>query len=186
MGWLTIVAVAGEREAEGCRIVTQATQADGVTPMVATCRWPEVDPARLAAKVSDFAGYDLLLPHAIVADRVVRVEGDRSLVWQHQTAPVIADREVLLWMRRAAEGACTVVSWTAATEVAWDVADGRIRAPRNDGSWRVCPAAEGGVEAVHTIAYDPGGQVPGFVVRAAQGGGLDKVLSSARAVGAQP
>jgi hypothetical protein len=129
---------------------------------------------------SDFARYDQLID-AIVTSRVVRVEGARTLVHQVQHTRGISTREVLLWMQRTPVDAGWRFTWTTASQEPLDLPRGHVRAPRNDGAWEARPHPEGGLEVVHDIAYDPGGSVPGWVVRAAQTGGLAGVMGDVRA-----
>ncbi len=168
------------KEGADCTIYKGPEEPDGVSPMVAICHWKEVDPKGLIAKLSDYAAYDDLI-FGIVSSDVKRVDGDRTLVHQVQTTKGIATREVLIWMKTEASEKGTTVSWTTAAEEPLVVAEGNIRSPRNDGAWEVGPHPEGGSQIRHTIAYAPGGNVPGWVVRWFQVGGMLKVMTEVRA-----
>ena len=52
---------------------------------------------------------------------------------------------------------------------------------RDDGKWEVTPGAAGGSHVVYELNYDPGGSVPGFIVRAFQGGGFRTLVLELRA-----
>jgi hypothetical protein len=167
-------------EVDGCVLESGVAGADRVVPMRARCRWSDVDAAKLGARLADLDGFGALIA-PIEAERIVRTDGDRTLVHQVMGAPAISDREVLMWMTVTTRPGCSRTSWTTASEEALAVAEGRVRAPRNDGAWDVCADPAGGASVVHEIAYDPGGSVPAWVVRRFQTGGLADVMVAVRA-----
>ncbi len=163
-----------------CVLYKGPAEDDGVAPMRAECRWKDVDPDALIALLTDYEAYDDLI-FGIDAARVVRVEGGRALVHQVQSTRGIATREVLLWMDTRRDGDAAVVSWVQASDEPLEVAPGHVRAPRNEGAWEVRPDPEGGARVVHRIAYDPGGDVPAWLVRWFQVGGMAQVMGDVRA-----
>ncbi len=166
-------------EAVGCKIWLGPADAAGVAPMSAECVWPEVNAAKLGARLARVDGFGDLV-FAIVAEKIVRVDGARTLVHQVQSAPVIADREVLLWMTTSHVGDCWRTAWKTAAEESLTLASGRVRTARNDGAWEVCVEPTGGARVVHDIWLDPGGSVPNWLVRRFQSGGLTDVLTAVR------
>lgn len=187
MWWTVIAALAAPpgfqhvKDVAGCELSQGPTEADGVTPMLAACHWPEVDPARLSAMLARFDRYaDYIAP--VQSSEVVRQEGERALVHQLARTRGIAPREVLLWMEAVpVEGGGTRYTWTSDATLPLELQGNHVRAPRNDGWWEVAPHPEGGARVGHFVAYDPGGSVPDWIVRWAQTGGLSQVMSEMRA-----
>jgi hypothetical protein len=62
--------------------------------------------------------------------------------------------------------------WTRATGEPLTACSDCVLTARSDGYWQA--KAEGsGVRVVHLLAYDPGGSVPGFIIRWFQTSGLE-------------
>ena len=51
---------------------------------------------------------------------------------------------------------------------------------QDDGGWTVIPDPRGGVRVEYDLLYDPGGSVPGFVVRWFQGSGFVQLVGEMR------
>ena len=169
----------------GCTLFRGPTEADGVAPMRAECHWPEVAPEALITMLGDYAGYDEAI-FAITRCEPLRVDGERTLVHQVQTTRGIATREVLLWMQTSEADGATIVAWSAATGEPLELAEGNVRAPRNEGAWEIAAHPDGGSRVVHRIAYDPGGSVPSWVVRQFSVNGMLQVMAEVRAKAASP
>jgi len=88
---------------------------------------------------------------------------------------------VLLWMWHSVEAGADRYAWTTAGEEALTPAPGNVRCARSDGYWQAAATPAGGVHVVHHLEYDPGGYVPGFMVRAFQVGGLETNLTEVHA-----
>ena len=162
-------------EKEDCTFYMGAREADGVTPVQVECRWSDVEKESLDALLRRVDTYHDIV-WAIEDSRVVRVEGERSLVWQRHHVPGTAAREAMVWMAvqpTAAGG--TRYAWTTADE-AFTSGRGTIQAPRNDGFWEVTPTADG-VEVILQGSYDPGGWVPDWLVRWCQTVGAERVMN---------
>lgn len=169
------------KRADDCVLYKGPAEVDGTEPMVAECHWRDVEPERLIARLGDYGSYGTLIP-GVVSSVVVRSEETRSLVHQVQATKGIATREVLIWMvTEPLEGGARV-AWSTAPDQALDLPEGHVRADRNDGAWEVTAHPGGGSAVVHRIAYDPGGSVPGWVVRWFQVGGLMDVMTHVREV----
>lgn len=169
----------------GCELARGPAEADGVSPMLAECHWPDVAPDDLVRLIRDYEGYDELI-FAIERSEVWRVEEDSTLILQRQTARGIAPREVLIRMSTHVDGSTTRVAWTTGEDSSFIVSDDAVRSPRNEGSWTVTPHPAGGTRVEHRVAYDPGGMVPAWVVRWASVGGLLQVMGEVRASAANP
>lgn len=168
------------RDVDGCAIAMRAATATTVAAMRAECRWPDVDPAAVAALIRDYARYpDLVFP---IDEAVVRrVEGDRTLVYQRQSMIGLSDREVLLWMTTTVEGDRTTVSWTPARDEPLELRPGAIRTPENTGFWSVEPDGGGGSRVVHEIALDAGGSVPEWIVNLVRTRSFARIMGDVRA-----
>jgi len=148
--------------------------------MHASCVWPDVDPDQLHILLADPTRYGELV-YAIQSSVIVRREGGRTLVHQVQTAKGIAPREVMVWMSTERVDDATKYSWATAIDEPLIVAKGSVRSPRNEGYWLVGPAVGGGTQVDHHVAYNPGGSVPGWLVRWASVGGLSEVMAQVHA-----
>lgn len=169
----------------GCAFAERPEDHPERSALRATCHWPEVDPAAMAAelrKVERFTEY----VGPILESTLRRDEGTRWLVYQRQHVWPIADREVLLWMLpQPLEGGGLHLVWSAATEEPLELAKGSIRVPRNDGYWRVEPHPEGGALVVHQIAMDGGGRIPTWLVRLVRTRGFTGVMETVRGLMAE-
>jgi hypothetical protein len=163
---------------EGCELALGPAESDGTVPMRAECHWKDVSLDTFKAKFADWAGHAAIFT-SVVTSRVQR-SGDKALVFQEHQASGVSNREILLWMWHEQVDGFDRYAWKTASEEALTPADGHVRADRSDGYWQA--KAEGsGVHLVHMLAYDPGGSVPGFLVRWFQTGGLEANVSEARA-----
>lgn len=186
MLWLVASALAAppgysvtEADADGCELSLGPAEGNGVVPMHAECHWPDVTLEKAKSKLARWDLHDDIWSAVVTSD--VREAGDRALVWQTHQSKGIANREVLVWMKHETVGGADRYSWTTATDRPLAVADGNVATARNDGYWQVEADPRGGVKLVHHLAYDPGGSVPGFMVRWFQTSGLKANLSEARA-----
>lgn len=171
------------REDAGCRIAMRPESHPERAAMRADCVWPEVDAAALVARLADYPAYpELVFP--IDEARVVREEPGRTLIWQRQSMIGIADREVLLWMRREERDGGVAFAWQTAAEEPLTLAPGAVRVPRNEGYWWVGPHPGGGVAVVHEIAMDAGGAIPKWVVNLVRSRGFARVMSDVRTLAA--
>lgn len=170
------------KSADGCTLFKGVEEA-GVTPMRAECHWADVEPGALTAKLSDYEGYDELI-FAITTSAVIGERDGAKLVHQVQETRGIAPREVVIAMRTEATDGTTRVSWKTA-EAKLELVDGHVLSPRNDGAWEVSAHPDGGARVIHEIAYDPGGSVPGWVVKWFQVGGMLQVMEEVHAAAAK-
>lgn len=187
MLWLVATALAApagytvtEASIDGCELSLGPTEANGVVPMHAECWWPDVTVDKFKSKLSKWDLHDDIWT-AVVSSDVRETDGDRALVWQVHQSKGIANREVLLWMKHEVVDGADRYSWTQARDRELAVADGDVATLRDDGYWQVKADPRGGVTVIHHLAYDPGGSVPGFVVRWFQTSGLKANLAEAHA-----
>jgi len=183
---LTVAALAAPADfrptktTERCQLFLGPALSNGVVPMRAECRFPNVDFAKLDAAFSRWGDHDVPFS-TVLSSEVVGAVGGEALVRQVHAVKGVADRECLLQMKRTLlpEGGARF-SWTLAAGPQ-EVADGRVAVAFDDGMWEVTPHAEGGVSAIHQLAYDPGGRVPGFLVRWFQTAGLADIVEQMEA-----
>ena len=160
-----------EADYNGCELSLGPAEADGVVPMRAECVWSDVSLDRFKAVMSDYTQHDEVWA-TVAESKVQRTDGDRSLVYQKHQNSGINDREILLWMKHESVDGYDRYSWTRATGETLTAADGNVLTARSDGYWQA--KAEGtGIRVVHLLSYDPGGSVPGFIIRWFQTSGLE-------------
>lgn len=166
------------KEAEGCTLYLAPAIGTDV-PMYAECTWPEVKFEKIDALLSKWDAHDDYFGSVEVSE-TVRVDGDRTLSRQVHVSSGIANREVLLWMKKepVANGGFKY-SWTKASDPL-KLTDGYVEAAKDDGHWEVTPNPAGGVDVKYWLVYDPGGSVPGFLVRMFQTGGLHQIVTDMR------
>ncbi len=165
--------------ANGCELSLGPAEKDGVVPMRAECVWPEITIEKFNKAMANLDNHDLYW-ETVVDSTVKRVDGDRSLVFQKHRSKGINDREILLWMSHKVVDGYDRYSWTKATGEALTVTKGNVETARSDGYWQA-KAENGGIRVIHTLSYDPGGSVPGFLVRWFQTSGLEANTSDLRA-----
>ena len=166
------------KEVNDCQLMLGAA-VDGVVPMRAECVWPEVDPARFRAVMGQFQDHDVVWS-TVSSCEIVRTEAGRTLTHQVHVSKGISDREALLWLEGAEVPGGWRASWTLATDPL-DVADGNVPVAKDDGYVEVLDRAQGGALVNYQLTYDPGGSVPGFIVRWFQVSGLQTITEDLRA-----
>lgn len=163
-----------------CAVYRGPAAADGIAPVYVECTWPDVSTAKLHAALSDWAGH-AKVHGTIITSEVVKSEGGRDLVRQEHKLSGVSNREVEIWMeKKAVEGGFTY-SWTNAAPVTPE--KGNVATTKHVGSWTVTDAPGGGASIVYKLAYNPGGSVPGFLIRWFQGSGTIETTEELRAVG---
>lgn len=159
----------------GCTLMLGQPDA-GVVPMRAECRWPDVTAEEFDALFSKWEDHEAYFSTISESDVLSRPAGKVEFRQVHTTRG-ISDREVvLLGERTALDGGGFRYAWTLSPHQL-TVSGGRVAPERDDGFWEVRPNPEGGVDVVHQLTYDPGGRVPGFVVRWFQTSGLATVVT---------
>ena len=159
-------------EKHGCTFYKGATEG-AVLPLKADCHWA-VAPEKLQGLLTDWAAHARYF-EGVSTSEVLRVQGATSIVHQVHVASGISDREVVLAM--------TIGAIPGGKRFSWKIADDQ--SARQDlgvlplldtGSYDVTSDEGGGTHLIYELRYDAGGSVPGFVVRAFQGGGFQDML----------
>jgi hypothetical protein len=168
-----------KRDVEGCTLYLGPAEADGVVPMRAECRWPDVSVEQFDRAYADWTRHDEIFS-SIASSDLVSTNGATKTLRQTYTASGISDREMLI------DGTRTEIDGGLRFE--WHkhpgdqgITSGNVEALRSDGFWEVTAHPEGGVTAIHQLSYDPGGRVPGFLVRWFQTSGLAAIVGDLKA-----
>ena len=171
------------KSTERCQLYLGPALANGVVPMRAECHWLTVDLNKLTDAFSRWDDHDVPFDSVLSSD-VVRAEGE--VAWVHQVHAVkgVSDRECRLRMQRSPIAGGHRFEWTL-DNGDLKPADGRVLVGYDDGFWEVTADPAGGVRAVHQLAYDPGGRVPGFLVRWFQTSGLVDIVTEMETWAAQ-
>lgn len=153
-----------------CELSLGPAESDGVVPMRAECAWKDVTLDQFKTAQAAWGNHDDFF--STVVESTVKTPGDKALVYQKHSSRGIADREVLLWMWHEDVDGYDRYAWSTASEQALTVVDGNVRCGKSVGYWSAKAEASGGIRVVHVLSYDPGGSVPGFLVRWFQTSGL--------------
>lgn len=148
--------------------------------MRAVCLWPDVDANRFGSVLRAYERFpDFVFP--VATAKILRKEGEKSLVYQRQRVPGIADREVLLWMSDKTDPEGTLrVSWTTAGEEPLLLTPGAVRTPKNNGFWEIAAVPGGGSRVTHEIEMDAGGSVPRWLVSLVRSTGFARLMQQVR------
>jgi len=160
----------------GCNLFLGPAEADGVVPMRAECHWADVTLAKFDGAFAKWEDHDVFFSSIAESD-ILGSAGGKTQVRQVHTTKGISDRFIVIDGTRAANaGGGFKYAWTKSAHQSAQPAD-TVAALRSDGYWEVTPAADGGIDLVHQLSYDPGGSVPGFLVRWFQTGGLEAIVT---------
>lgn len=163
-----------------CTIYKGPATATGVIPVYAVCDWADVAPAKLHALLADWAGH-ARVHETIVSSKVEKSEGGRSLVHQVHQLSGVSDREVRIWMEKVpVEGGATY-RWKNDGLVT--PTKGNVATAHHEGFWTVTDGPGGGSHVEYHLIYDPGGSVPGFLVRWFQASGTLTTTEELRTAG---
>ncbi len=168
-----------KKDVEGCTLYLGPADADGDIPMHAECHWPDVSIETFRKHFEDWAHHADMFG-TVARSEVRRTDGDRSLVFQRHSTSGISDREVLLWMQKTTVDGYERYGWTKATDESFTAASDSVECKKSTGYWQVKASPKGGVEVINHLAYDPGGRVPGFMVRWFQTSGLEATVTDAK------
>ena len=149
----------------GCTYFKSPKHASGYPTLRAECTWSDVTPAQLDALLSDLEGHDEI--HSSIAEaKVVGTTTSGTKVYQRHVASGISDREANMEYTRAVSGDTITHAWSMTADQPTPAAGNEAPA-HNSGKWELSPDGAG-AKVVYELRYEPGGSVPGFVVRAFQ------------------
>ncbi|MEZ4319246.1 MAG: SRPBCC family protein [Myxococcota bacterium] len=161
-----------------CVVYKGPAEADGVIPIFAACDWADVQPAKLNALQYDWEGHAKVFS-TVKSSKITKTEGEKSLVHQVHAISGVSDREVSIWMWRDTVPGGFQYNWKS--DGPMEPAKGNVATARHEGFWRVTERPEGGSHVEYELIYDPGGSVPGFLVRWFQTSGTITTTQELRA-----
>ena len=186
-GSLTVAHAGWEETARdnGCVFYkSTTTETGGAQPVRATCDWP-VPPKTLHRLLDKVEDHDLYFS-GITKCNLVSREGTVARTWQLHETPGLSPREVVLDMETMAIDGGWRFSWTKASDQSHN-SGGGVEIALNTGKWEVTDNGSGGSKVVYELRYQPGGKVPGFMVRWFQGAGMQSLIGELRSFAeAQP
>ncbi len=153
-----------------CELSLGPAETDGVIPMRAECVWKDVTLDQFKTKMSAWDHHDDYF--TTVVESTIKTAGDKALVYQMHRSSGISDREVMITMWHEVVDGFERYAWNTATAEPLTVIKGNVRCARSEGYWQAKAEPTGGIRVVHLLSYDPGGSVPGFLVRWFQTSGL--------------
>ena len=167
------------KNTDHCELSLGPALATGTVPMRAECHWPDVAPDKVHALLGAWGDHDRYWSSVAQSD-VQRTDGARSWVHQVHQSKGISDRECVVVMSSESISGGTKYQWTL-DQGDLTVEKGRVKVAQSDGYWEITAHPDGGTKAIHQLAYDPGGSVPGFLVRWFQTSGLTAVVTEIEA-----
>lgn len=161
----------------GCTFYLGSVES-GVQPVRAECDWP-IPPEKLQAAVaknSKHADY-----FATVAESTVLGPGPggTEIVRQVHQATGMSDRECILLFSTTAISGGMRYEWSLSSDQS-QVSGKRVAVAMDSGKWEISSNGSGGAKVVYELRYDPGGSVPGFLVRWFQGSGVRSLVGELR------
>jgi hypothetical protein len=167
------------KNTEHCELSLGPALGNGVVPMRAECHWPDLAPEKLQGLLAAWGDHEKYFSSVVSCD-VERTDGARVWTKQVHRAKGIADREAVLVMERSKIEGGYRYAWSL-DNGDLVAADGNVLVGWDEGFWEFTADPNGGTRAVHQLAYDPGGSVPGFLVRWFQTSGLTAVVEEIEA-----
>ncbi len=147
-----------------------------VVPLRAECEWP-IEPQKLMGLLAKIEDHDLYFSSVSTSDVVGPVAGGSNVYQVHQAAG-ISDREAMLIYSDEAIPGGHRYSWTKNPDQT-GVTGEEVEMPVDTGKWEITASGTGS-HVVYELRYDPGGSVPGFVVRWFQGSGVRTLVGELR------
>ena len=159
----------------GCTFFLGSSQGS-VQPVRAECDWP-IAPQKLHAIVANQSMHDEIF--STVAESVVTgpAPAGGTLVRQVHVATGMSDREATMVYANDTLPNGTRYNWKLAPT---QPPITRVPVAKNAGYWEITAGANGGSHVVYELGYDPGGSVPGFLVRWFQGSGTKTLVGELR------
>lgn len=150
----------------------------GVQPVRAECDWP-LQPSKLQSALHDLAHHADYF--ATVAESTVlgAGAGGTTLVRQVHVATGMSDREAIVAFTETAISGGMRYSWALDADQSQQTGK-RVACALDTGKWEITDDGKGGSKVVYELRYDPGGSVPGFLVRWFQGSGVKSLVGELR------
>lgn len=162
----------------GCTLMLGPKEADGVVPMRAECHWPDITLETFDRCFRAWDSHDEIFSTIETNEIVPSGQDGVVRVVQRQVTKGISDRFAVLDMRvDPLDGGGFDYHWSVAKDHGIEPLPNTVVTPRSDGTWKVRAASDGGVDVEYVLSYDPGGSVPGFLVRWFQTSGLAGIVT---------
>ena len=175
---LTTVALAGwtpNGTDHGCTFYL-GTANGSVQPVRAECDWP-LPPEKVHRFVAATADHDLYFSSVEACDVLGPAPGGGQRVRQVHVATGMSAREATLVFTTEAIPNGTRYAWSLAPR---QEPTSRVPVATDSGMWEITRGTGGGTHVVYELFYDPGGSVPGFLVRWFQGPGVKTLVGELR------
>jgi len=162
-----------------CTFYALPANANGVEAVHVDCEWPELTVVTLDALLKKWEAHASYFS-AVAKAETLETKGEVSRVHQRHVASGISDREVTLdmWRETVEKGYRYAWKNSGSQEPLWDKSS--VACPQDEGAWTVVALPRGGVRINYDLLYEPGGWVPGFVVRWFQTSGIVTMLDELR------
>jgi hypothetical protein len=155
----------------GCTFFLGAEEA-GVQPVRAECDW-SVAPERVQRVVADTGLHDEVFSTIERSDNAGPAPGGGTLFQQVHVATGMSDRGATVHYTEETIPGGTRYAWRlAAAQRPTDL----VPCSLDTGKWEITSNGKGGTRVVYELRYDPGGSVPGFLVRWFQGPGTKTLV----------
>ena len=168
---LTLTASAGwtvSTTSNGCTFYVGERQG-AYAPVRAECDWA-IAPDTLHGLISQLTRHKDYFSSVSVSEKV-----SEGRYRQVHVASGIGDRELIVDMGSEPIPGGTRYWWKKSGDQAGVTGD-NVMPNRNEGKWEVTAGADGGSHVVYELLYDPGGSVPGFLVRWFQTSGVELLV----------
>lgn len=171
IGLLVSVAAANgwteSAQSDGCTFYTGARQGE-YAPVRAVCQW-DIPPEKLQGLVARSADHDKYFSSVSVAEQV-----EAGRFRQVHQASGISDRELIVDMGQQTIPGGVRYWWKKSADQS-GVSGDNVEVVVDTGKWEIT-ASEGGSKVIYELMYDPGGSVPGFLVRWFQTSGTQQLV----------
>ena len=164
---------------------TVSTTSDGCTfyvgdrqgayaPVRVECDW-EIAPATLHGLIGNLSAHKQYFSSVSVSEKV-----GEGRYRQVHVASGISDRELIVDMGSEPIPGGTRYWWKKSADQTGTTGAG-VEPNQNQGKWEITDGASGGSHVVYELMYDPGGSVPGFLVRWFQTSGVELLVGELKA-----
>jgi len=165
-----------------CTFYALPKNKEGVSGVHVHCEWPELTVVRLDELLRVWGDQDDYFGTVAVSEEISK-SGEVARVYQKHVVAGISDREVTLDMTREAIDKGYRYRFTKSEKQEDPRESGTVNTEVDDGAWTVVALPRGGVTVYYDLLYDPGGWVPGFVIRWFQTSGIITILGELRTRG---
>ena len=156
---------------KGCTFFL-GTEENGVQPVRAECDWA-LAPDRVHKVVANTAMHDDVFSTIEESALVGPAASGGQIFRQVHVATGMSDRAATMLYTQETVPGGTRYAWKLAPQ---QLPSDLVPCVRDTGKWEITTGANGGTHVVYELRYDPGGSVPGFLVRWFQGPGTKTLV----------